>query len=155
MRASSRHFRQPSPKKRKGARRQADPKPAVPPNQLYEPDVIASALERSRGMITVAARLLKCSRQTIYNAIQTYPEVKTALDDARELLLDTAELKLLEAISKGQAWAICFYLKTQGRKRGYVEKVDVSADSATLEELVLLSHKRQAEQRPKEQAGSA
>jgi hypothetical protein len=127
----------------------------VPPNQLYEPGLIASALERSRGMITVAARMLRCSRQTIYNAVHIYSEVKTARDDARELLLDTAELSLLNAVNKGQAWAVCFYLKTQGRKRGYVEKVDVSADSATLEELVLLSQKRQAERQPKDSGQSA
>jgi len=108
--------------------------------------LIASALERSRGMVTAAARLLHCSRQTIYNAVQAYPEVKAALEDARELQLDMAELRLFEAIDKGQAWAICYYLKTQGRKRGYIEKVEHGADGLTLEQLVLLSQKMEEEQ---------
>ena len=116
----------------------------MPPNQLYSPLMIISALERSRGMITVAARLLKCSRQTVYNALRHFPEVKLALEDARELLLDTAELKLMESVNKGESWAICFFLKTQGRKRGYIEKQGVGLEASTLEELILLSQGRRS-----------
>src|SRR5689334_6430392 len=125
MKRSSRHFRQPPPTSKKTKKRQSEAISAAPPNQVYEPTAITSALQRARGMITMAARLLNCTRQTIYNAIRTYPEVKEALDEAREMQLDTTELKLFGAIDKGEAWAITLYLKTQGRKRGYVEKVDV------------------------------
>lgn len=150
MATSARHSGQPSPKKGTPRLPQCKHDSRVPPNQVFAPAVIASVLERTHGMIAIAARVLHCSRQTIYNAVHAYPEVKTVLEDAREQLLDRAELALLRAIDKGQAWAVCFYLKTQGRKRGYVEKVDVSADSATLEELVLLSQKRQAERQLKD-----
>lgn len=109
---------------------------------------MVSALTRSRGMVTIAAQLLGCNRQTIYNTAKQYPEVKDAIDGQRELGLDTAELKLLEAINKGQAWAICFYLKTQGKKRGYIEKTDIGLEAQTLEELVLLSLKRPARRKP-------
>jgi len=106
-------------------------------------------------MIAIAARLLRCSRQTIYTAVRTYPEVKEALDDARELGLDLAEMALFKAIDKGQGWAITLYLKTQGRKRGYVEKVDVGSDSATLEELVLMAQGKRAEREQKTREGYA
>jgi len=33
-----------------------------------------------------------------------------------------AENKLLDAVEKRQAWAVCFYLKCQGKKRGYIEQ---------------------------------
>ena len=104
-----------------------------------------SALERSRGMVSIAARLLKCNRQTIYNAAKQHPEIKEAMDGERELMLDTAELKLIESVNKGQAWAVCFFLKTQGRKRGYIEKQDIGLEASTLEELVLLAQKRRAD----------
>lgn len=90
-------------------------------------------------MITIAAKLLGCDRQTIYNAMEQFPELQDTLTTSREHSLDLAELSLLKSVTKGEAWAVCFYLKTQGRKRGYVERVDVSADASTLEELVLLS----------------
>jgi len=145
MGTQPRHSGQPPAKKREAGTHQPAAASSVPPNQLYDPTLIASTLERARGMVTVAARLLRCSRQTIYNAVQAYPEVKAALEDARELQLDTTELKLFEAIDKGQAWAICYYLKTQGRKRGYIEKVEHGADGLTLEQLVLLSLKMEEE----------
>jgi len=90
-------------------------------------------------MITIAAKLLGCDRQTIYNAMEQFPELQEALTASREHSLDLAELSLLKSVTKGEAWAVCFYLKTQGRKRGYVERVDVSADASTLEALVLAS----------------
>jgi len=145
----------PPHKREKKSKRRSEAKSTVPPNQLYEPATIVSALERARGMIAIAARLLRCSRQTIYTAVRTYPEVKEALDDARELGLDLAEMALFKAIDKGQGWAITLYLKTQGRKRGYVEKVDVGSDSATLEELVLMAQGKRAEREQKTREGYA
>lgn len=101
------------------------------------PSHFIDALTRTRGMVTAAAKVLNCDRQTIYNAIEKFPEVKECLATAREHSLDLAELSLMSAVGKGEAWAVCFYLKTQGRKRGYVERVDVGADASTLEQLVL------------------
>ena len=98
-------------------------------------------------MVSIAARLLGCNRQTIYNAAKVHPEIKEALDGERELMLDTAELKLIESVNKGQSWAVCFFLKTQGRKRGYIEKQDLGLEASTLEELVLLAQKRRKEAR--------
>ncbi|UVT19031.1 MAG: hypothetical protein H8K03_14595 [Nitrospira sp.] len=120
---------------------------------MFDPTVIASALERAHGMITVATGLLNCSMQTIYNAVRSYPEVKDTFYDAHEPCLDRAELALLKAINNGQAWGICFYLKIQGRKRGSVEKVDVGAASSTLKELVLLAQKRRAKREQKQPEG--
>lgn len=138
----TRHFGQP-PTKKRGSQDQGVDNPSlrVPANRLYHPAQIISALERSRGMVTVAARLLNCSRQTIYNAAKAYPEVASVIEDQRELMLDMAELSLFNAVMKGQAWAVCFFLKTQGRKRGYVERVNHAADAATLEDLVLEAHR--------------
>ena len=43
----------------------------------------------------------------------------------------------------GEPWAICFYLKTQGRKRGYLEsrQIDVE-DRLTLEQAVLAAYEK-------------
>jgi hypothetical protein len=94
----------------------------------FEPEKIIEALVASKGMVYITAKKLKCSPQTIYNYAKEYPEVQEAIDSARGELTDTAESKLAMAIRKGESWAVCFYLKTQGRNRGYVERQEVSAD---------------------------
>jgi uncharacterized Fe-S cluster-containing MiaB family protein len=98
------------------------------------------ALRQSRGMIAVAARVLGCERQTIYNAIKRHPEINDVVAGERELFVDTAELKLIDAVSKGQAWAIALALKTVGRNRGYVERQENVNTDVSMEELLGYSH---------------
>lgn len=103
------------------------------------------ALRRSKGMVSVAARLLGCDRQTVYSAMQRHPEIGEVVAGERELLIDTAELKLVDSITKGQPWAISFYLKTQGRHRGYIEKREVDLDGRlTLEQAVAAARAKRA-----------
>lgn len=91
-------------------------------NEKYSQARIVEALRVSRGMIATAARLLGCARQTIYDAIVRHPEINAVVAGERELLLDQAELKLQEAIDRGEAWAVKFFLLTQGQARGYIER---------------------------------
>ena len=46
------------------------------------------------------------------------------LGAARESSVDLAESELMKAIRAGNMTAIIFFLKTQGRSRGYVERSD-------------------------------
>jgi hypothetical protein len=85
---------------------------------------VVDALMQSHGLIAVAARSLGCDRKTIYNYRDQYPEVAEAIVGAREFVTDTAEQALFSAIQGRQPWAVCFYLKTQGRDRGYTEKTE-------------------------------
>lgn len=75
-------------------------------------------------MVSLAARLLGVSRTTFYEWIDTRPEIALAVKDARELTKDQAEISLFKAIDKGEAWAVCFFLKTQARDRGYIERYE-------------------------------
>lgn len=86
---------------------------------------IIKALTDARGMVTVAARKLGVSRRTIYNRLEKSEEIREALEEARDFTSDVAELKLFQAIEKGEAWAVCFYLKCQAKDRGYVEKLSM------------------------------
>ena len=87
-------------------------------------------------MVTAAAQILGCDRNTVHNYRDKYPEVAEALLRAKELQLDTAELQLFKAIDRSEPWSICFFLKTIGRNRGYVEKHEVTS-GRTLEDLVM------------------
>ena len=46
--------------------------------------------------------------------------------EATEQALDIAEESLITAVKAGEAWAVCFLLKTRGKKRGYTERQEAS-----------------------------
>jgi hypothetical protein len=93
--------------------------------EKFMPDQIVKAIEKSKGLLTGAARILKCSRTTVYGYMEQYPEVKEACKEANETTKDFAENKLIDAMDANNITAIIFYLKTKARDRGYVEKQEV------------------------------
>lgn len=92
-------------------------------------ETIKQAIENSGGFVSVASRQLNCTRKTIYNYLDKYPELKEALQDIKEQYLDMAEAKLIEKIRAGATPELLFYLKTQGKSRGYIEKQQLDLSS--------------------------
>lgn len=88
----------------------------------FTPELVASALRSTHGCVHAAAAALECSPRTVHRYVKRHQAVRQALDEARELRLDLAELKLDQAIKAGEPWAVCFLLKTLGKGRGYVER---------------------------------
>src|SRR6185295_2403415 len=88
----------------------------------YSPAAMAEALTRSKGLVSIAARSLGCSPETIRQYRQRHPLVERAITDARDELVDTAELSLRKRVMEGEGWAVSLVLKTLGRDRGYVER---------------------------------
>jgi Bacterial regulatory protein, Fis family len=86
---------------------------------------VAEQIERTQGNISVAARSLAVTRQTLYNYMQASEKLRGLLNDARESMKDAAESALYAAVIEKQAWAVCFTLKTLGKDRGYVEKHEI------------------------------
>lgn len=100
-------------------------------------------LKHSRGIISSACESVDMSRQTYYNWLAADEEFKIAVDEVQESMIDFVESKLMEKINgisqvsftaKGEEvvyeqppsdTAIIFYLKTKGKKRGYVEKTEL------------------------------
>ena len=94
----------------------------------YTDQQIADALEAQRGMIYTAARTLGCSPTTIKLRLSRSSKLRDHLDAIRQRSIDAAEHKLLDRIDADDAWAVQFYLRTQGRDRGYGDRVEVSAE---------------------------
>lgn len=95
---------------------------------------VADALLKAAGVITHAADLLGIrSVMTIYNYINKYPQLGTILRQCRLRTTDIAETKLMQAIEKGEQWAILFKLRTHGRDRGYIEGDDTKSAERELE----------------------
>jgi hypothetical protein len=86
---------------------------------------MCDALRQAKGMNSVAARLLHCNVQTVENYARLYPQVAECKRQEKEAFLDAGELSLLRAVQNGEAWAVCFLLKTQGKLRGYIERAGV------------------------------
>jgi len=88
-----------------------------------------AALEKSLGIVNVAIEETGINRCTHYRWLQNDPGYKTAVEDIENVALDFAESKLHNAINEGSVPAIIFYLKTKGKKRGYVERSELDINN--------------------------
>lgn len=86
---------------------------------------LVEALERSLGVVTTACRQAKVGRTTHYRWMEEDKEYRKAVHDLKSVALDFAESKLHAGIAEGNVTAIIFYLKTQGKRRGYVERQEI------------------------------
>ena len=85
-------------------------------------DNFLKALKNNLGNISQACKSSKISRQTYYRWVDDDVEFEEQCKNVEESLLDLAENRLLEKIDKYDTTSIIFFLKTKGKKRGYVEK---------------------------------
>ncbi len=81
------------------------------------------ALEKNGGWISQTARALGISVQAVCQRLKKNPRLKAKQEEIKDMYLDLAESKVVTAVNNGQPWAICFYLKCQGKHRGWVETV--------------------------------
>lgn len=84
------------------------------------------ALEAKLGIVTAACSDVGISRQTHYNWLKDDPEYKRAVDELENVALDFAEGKLHEQIKSNNPTSTIFYLKTKGKKRGYIERQEIA-----------------------------
>lgn len=83
------------------------------------------ALEKSLGVVSVACRAVGISRDTHYRWLKEDEAYKTEVEALGDVALDFAESSLHKLIQDGVPSATIFYLKTKGKKRGYVETQDI------------------------------
>ena len=86
-------------------------------------DQVIGAIKDSAGIISTIAKRLGCSWHTVPVYIGRHPTIAKAYQAEREKVLDIAEGNLIKAIQSGDLQAIRYYLSTQGKRRGYVERV--------------------------------
>ncbi len=90
---------------------------------------VVAAIHGSRGFVTVVGKRLGCSARHVYNLLDKYATARDALANEREGMRDFAEGMLYKRIEGGDTTAIIFYLKTQAKERGYVERQEVTGAS--------------------------
>ncbi len=100
------------------------------------------ALEKTRGIVTTACLMVPVDRKTYYRYYNDDEDFRKDVDSLVNVALDFAESKLMERMegvtigkvdNEGEVKvyktppsdaALIFYLKTKGKKRGYVERVE-------------------------------
>ncbi len=83
------------------------------------------ALGKSLGVVTTACQTAGISRDTHYRWLKEDPDYKRRVHELDNIALDFAESHLHMLIKDGSAAATIFYLKTKGKRRGYVERQEV------------------------------
>jgi hypothetical protein len=85
---------------------------------------MVDALEKSLGVVTSACKSVGISRETHYRWLREDEEYKNEVESISDIALDFAETQLQKQIKEGSTAATIFYLKTKGKKRGYIERVE-------------------------------
>ena len=97
-----------------------------------------AALEKSLGVVTSACKTVGVGRTTHYLWLQEDKEYKAAVDELSDVAIDFAESQLHKQIKEGNSTATIFFLKTKGKKRGYVERQEVDVSSGKLFQIEVL-----------------
>ena len=84
------------------------------------------ALEKSLGVVTQACKISSVSRTQYYQWLKDDPVFKKQTHEISEIAIDFAESILHSLISKKSVPCTIFYLKTKGKKRGYVETQEMT-----------------------------
>lgn len=115
-------------------------------NVTLKKDAMLQALTSTLGNVTEAAEKIGIARKTHYEWLKDDPEYSAAVASLKNVALDFAEsqLKKLMEGAERQALthdgevvtikdapntsAVIFYLKTQGKQRGYIERQELSTE---------------------------
>jgi len=92
-------------------------------------EAMLQALENSLGVVTVACKKTETPRSTYYKWLKEDKEFAQAVKEIENVALDFAESQLHTQIKDGSTSATIFYLKTKGKKRGYIERSELDLSS--------------------------
>ena len=93
-------------------------------------DAIENAIYEKRGNLAAVARSFGLTRNAIAARVSKSAKLQKARDEARETMLDNAETTLYDEALNGNTAALIFFLKTQGKSRGYIERTELTGADA-------------------------
>lgn len=108
------------------------------------------AYKQCMGVMTAACEMAGYNRSVVWEWRKADPEFEKALAECLEVRKDFAESKLFEKIKNGDTACLLFYLKTQCRDRGYIERYETSVNTAADSELKQMVRKFFGEKTEKE-----
>ena len=90
---------------------------------------ILEALEKSLGVVTMACKSADVPRSTYYKWLKEDESFSKEVKDIENIALDFGESQLHKQIKDGNTSATIFFLKTKGKKRGYIERNELDLTS--------------------------
>ena len=88
-------------------------------------EAMLKALDKALGVVSTACKAVGISRDTHYRWLKQDIDYKRGVTELENVALDFAESHLHKLIQDGSPAATIFFLKTKGKKRGYVERQEV------------------------------
>ena len=92
-------------------------------------EAMLQALENSLGVVTVACKQSDTPRSTYYKWLKEDEQFAKDVKEIENIALDFAESQLHTQMKDGSTSATIFYLKTKGKKRGYIERSELDLSS--------------------------
>jgi hypothetical protein len=89
-------------------------------------EVIIKAIKGSGGVMSTIAKKLNVDWHTAKSYVKLYPETRQAYKNEEEFILDIADAKLYDNVKQGDLAAIKWLQATKGKKRGYVERSEIT-----------------------------
>ena len=96
----------------------------MPNKKEHNKKALIEAMEKTLGNVSQSCKMVGIGRTTFYEYYKTDKKFSAACDDCENIALDFVESQLHKQIKEGTPSSTIFYLKTKGKKRGYVEKVE-------------------------------
>jgi hypothetical protein len=94
--------------------------------QRYSLVEVSAALKSCNGLLFLAAAKLGCTPQTMSLYLRRYARLRREVNERRGRRVDLGEAALDNAVLRGEAWAVQFLLRTQGKDRDYVERQELT-----------------------------
>ena len=109
----------------------------------YDFTTLKKAIKNSGAFYSVISKRLGCEWHTAKKYVEANEDALKLMEVEKENLLDLAESKLIANIKDQDNTAIIFYLKTQGKKRGYIEKTEQLIEHKDQEQIrVIIEEKK-------------
>jgi len=96
-------------------------------NLTLKKRAMVEALECTLGVVTEACAMVGISRWTHYDWMKHDKLYAQMVKEIDEVSLDYVESKNFKNIEKGLEASIIFYLKTKGKRRGFIERTEVDS----------------------------
>ena len=87
---------------------------------------IVKAMEKTLGIVTTACKTVGIARSTFYEWYSDDEAFRKEIDSIDDMALDFAESELHKQIKGGIPASTIFYLKTKGKRRGYIERTEIT-----------------------------
>lgn len=89
---------------------------------------VEAKLRELSGNFSAVARALGVSRIAVWKFINRRPKLKEVAEECRQTFIDNVESSIYKEALNGNVTAQIFILKTLGKSRGYIEKMQIEHD---------------------------